>query len=242
MILPIPAIDVMGGQCVRLEKGDYTRLTVYGDSPVEMARKWEGKGAPMLHVVDLDGAKRGLPVNFPLVIKILETIRIPVQVGGGIRDLTTFSRYLEAGVTRIILGSVAIKNPVLLEQFLSIAPEKITVSIDSLNGKVALEGWTENIPLSASDLAKSMKQMGIQHFIYTDIARDGTLQGIDIERITAFLAETGVNIMVAGGISTLSDIQNLKSVRQGIEGVILGKSLYSGVLQYETVQKILQEV
>jgi len=241
LILPIPAIDIIGGQCVRLEMGDYHRISVYGDSPQDMAFYWEKKGAPMLHIVDLDGAKLGQPVNFPVISEIIHSVHIPVEVGGGIRDLSAFRAYLNAGADRIIIGSMAIHHPHLFDECLKMAENKIVMSIDSKNGLIAIQGWLEKTEISAVDLTNILKSRGVKHFIYTDIERDGTLQGINVYRIQSFLQQTGVMVFIAGGISTQEDIYQLKQVNTGIEGIILGKALYSGALNFEDVQKILQE-
>jgi len=241
MILPIPAIDIINGQCVRLEKGDFSRMQVYGDSPLEMALYWERKNAPMLHLIDLDGAKIGKPVNLPIFSQIIQSVHIPVEVGGGIRNLTTFLTYLDAGAQRIILGSVAVQNPKLVEDCLKRSQESVVVSIDSQNGLVSLQGWTQKTTISAVDLTNKLKNLGVMNFIFTDIERDGTLQGVNFNRIQKYLQETEVPIFIAGGVSTLEDVFQLKKLNVWIKGIILGKALYSGALQFEEVQKILQE-
>ncbi|NLJ48483.1 MAG: 1-(5-phosphoribosyl)-5-[(5-phosphoribosylamino)methylideneamino]imidazole-4-carboxamide isomerase [Candidatus Atribacteria bacterium] len=241
MILPIPAIDIINGQCVRLEKGDYSRMHIYSDSPLEMALYWERKNAPMLHLIDLDGAKNGKPVNLSIILKIIQSIRIPVEVGGGIRNLSTFLSYLDAGAQRIIFGSVAIQNPQFIKDCIKRSQESVVVSIDSRDGLVALQGWTEKTTVSAVDLTNKLKNLGVMNFIFTDIERDGTLQGVNINHIQKYLQETKVPTFIAGGVTTLDDILQLKKLNAWIKGIILGKALYSGALQFEEVQKILQE-
>ena len=241
VILPIPAIDIINGQCVRLEKGDYLQMSIYSDSPLEMALYWEEKKAPMLHLIDLDGAKIGKPANHSLFLKIIQSVHIPVEVGGGIRSLSTFLSYLDAGAQRIIFGSIAIHNPNLIEDCLKISQESVVVSIDSRDGLVALQGWTENTTVSAVDLTNQLKNLGVTNFIFTDIERDGALQGVNVDRIQNFLQNTEVPTFIAGGVTTLEDVLQLKKLNPWIKGIILGKALYSGALNFKEVQKILQE-
>ena len=241
MILPIPAIDIINGQCVRLEKGDYSQMSIYSDSPLDMALYWEEKKAPMLHLIDLDGAKIGKPVNQPLFLKIIQSVHIPVEVGGGIRSLSTFLSYRDAGAQRIILGSIAIHNPKLIEDCLKKSQESVVVSIDSRDGLVALQGWTEKTTVSAVDLTNQLKNLGVTNFIFTDIERDGALQGVNVDRIQNFLQNTEVPTFIAGGVTTLEDVLQLKKLNPWIKGIILGKALYSGALKFKEVQKILQE-
>jgi phosphoribosylformimino-5-aminoimidazole carboxamide ribotide isomerase len=241
MILPIPAIDIINGQCVRLEKGDYSQMSIYSDSPLDMALYWEGKNAPMLHLIDLDGAKIGKPVNLSIFSKIIQSVHIPVEVGGGIRSLSTFLSYLDAGAQRLIFGSVAVQNPKLVEDCIKRSQESVVVSIDSRNGLVALQGWTEKTTISAVDLTNKLKNLGVISFIYTDIEQDGTLQGVNLNRIQKYLQETEVPTFIAGGVATFEDVLQLKKLKPWIKGIILGKALYSGALQFEEVQKILQE-
>ena len=241
MILPVPAIDIIHGKCVRLEKGDYSRIQIYSDSPFEMALYWEKKGAPMLHLIDLDGAKIGKPINDSILTKIIQSVHIPVEVGGGVRSLSTFLTYLDAGASRIILGSIAIKNPKLIEECLKEARKKVVVSIDSQDGKIAIQGWTEKTEVSAVDLTLHLKNLGVEQFIFTDINQDGTLQGVNLNHIQDYLQKTNVQVFLAGGISTQKDIYHLKKLNNMIQGIILGKALYSGALSFEVVQNILQE-
>lgn len=241
MIIPVPAVDIINGQCVRLEKGDYSRVDVYSDSPLDMALYWESKGAPMLHIIDLDGAKMGKPINYSIISKIIQSVNIPIEVGGGIRDISTFHAYLKNGAQRIILGSIVIQNPKLIEECLKEASNQVVISIDCQGGMIAIQGWTEKTKISAIDLTLQLKKLGVEHFIFTDIERDGTLQGVNTHYIQNYLQETGVEIFIAGGITTLKDIYQLKKINTGIKGIILGKALYSGALKFENVKKILQE-
>lgn len=241
MILPIPALDIIEGKVVRLEKGDYQKAEVFSSSPILVAQKWEEEGAPFLHVVDLEGAKLGYPVNFSLIKELVQAVRIPIEVGGGIREVSSFLNYLEAGVERVVLSSVAVENPSILEEMIKIAQEKIVVSIDTREQFISLEGWREEVPIKATDLAKTLKDKGIEHFIFTDVQRDGTLQGVRIEVIRNFIAESGVSIIIAGGISHKEDIRKIKSLGEGVEGIILGKALYTGQLSFKEVCNILRE-
>jgi len=241
LILPVPAIDIIDGQCVRLEKGDYARVSIYDDSPLDMAFYWEKLGAPLLHLIDLDGARLGKPVNHSIISRIIKSVHIPVEVGGGIRNVSSFHAYLDSGAQRIILGSVAIRNPQLLDKCLKEAKKEVVVSVDSRGGMIAIQGWIETTEISAVELTNALKSRGVEHFIYTDIDRDGTLQGINFHQIRHFLRKTGVRMFIAGGVSTRDDIYGLKQMDDGIEGIILGKALYSGALSFAEVQKILQE-
>ncbi|HPZ39091.1 MAG TPA: 1-(5-phosphoribosyl)-5-[(5-phosphoribosylamino)methylideneamino]imidazole-4-carboxamide isomerase [Candidatus Atribacteria bacterium] len=241
VILPIPAIDILEGKVVRLEKGDYQKVEVFSTSPLLVARKWEEEGAPFLHVVDLEGAKSGYPVNFPVIKELIQKVGIPVEVGGGIREVSSFMGYLDAGAERVVLSSIVVKNPSVFEEMMKIAREKIVVSIDTRDQFVSLEGWREEIPVKAADLAKDLKGKGIEHFIFTDVQRDGTLQGVRVEVIRDFIAESGVSIIVAGGISHKEDIRKIKSLGEGVEGIILGKALYTGQLNFKEVCSILRE-
>ncbi|MCX7667560.1 MAG: 1-(5-phosphoribosyl)-5-[(5-phosphoribosylamino)methylideneamino]imidazole-4-carboxamide isomerase [Atribacterota bacterium] len=239
MILPIPAIDIIEGKVVRLEKGDYQRVTVFSDAPSVVAKQWEAEGAPMLHVVDLEGARQGRPVNFETIQKIMQTVRIPVQVGGGIRTTETLRRYIEEGAQRVVLGSIAIKDPQEFEKMISIAASRIVVSLDVENGNLKIQGWTENTLIRAAHFAHELRRMGIQHFIFTDTTQDGTLSGIRPQVIREFLRESGVSIILAGGISGIEDIKKVRTI-EGVEGVILGKALYTSTLSLKDAIKILQ--
>ncbi|HXL02362.1 MAG TPA: 1-(5-phosphoribosyl)-5-[(5-phosphoribosylamino)methylideneamino]imidazole-4-carboxamide isomerase [Candidatus Atribacteria bacterium] len=241
VILPIPAIDVLEGKVVRLEKGDYQKAEVFGTSPLLVAQRWEKEGASLLHVVDLEGAKSGYPVNFSVIKELIKGVSIPVEVGGGIREISSLLGYLDAGAERVVLSSVVVKNPSVFEEMLGIARERIVVSIDTRDQLVSLEGWKEEIPVKAVDLARALREKGIEHFIFTDVQRDGTLQGVRVEVIRNFIIGSGVNIIVAGGISCREDIRKIKSLGEGIEGIILGKALYSGQLNFKEVCNILRE-
>ncbi len=240
MIL-VPAIDIINGKVVRLKQGNYDQKTVFSESPVQIAQQWEAEGAPLLHVVDLEGAKEGQPKNAKVIAEIIKKIRIPVQVGGGIRNYQTFKFYLEAGASRIVLGSIIHDNPQLLEELVEEKSEQLVVSLDvSNNGNLAIHGWQKSTPLKASTIAKKLKQKGVQNFVFTDVTRDGTLGGIRREVIARFVEESGVKPLIAGGITSLEDVKMLKLMAHQVKGAILGKALYTGKIKYSEALKIIQ--
>ncbi len=223
-----PAIDIRGGKCVRLLQGDYKQETVYGD-PLEMAKKWESEGARWLHVVDLDGAKEGTQVNRELIIKMAQAVGIPVQVGGGLRTMEAVSDLLQGGVSRVIIGTAAIKDRDFTERVLAQYGDQVAIGIDARNGYVATHGWLETSEVKAEELARELAAKGAGTFIYTDISRDGTLQGPNVEGNVNLAREAGVNVIASGGVSNLDDIKKLASFSgEGISGVIVGKALYTG--------------
>ncbi|WP_018248756.1 1-(5-phosphoribosyl)-5-[(5-phosphoribosylamino)methylideneamino]imidazole-4-carboxamide isomerase [Orenia marismortui] len=230
----IPAIDIRNGNCVRLYKGDFDQETVYGD-PIEMARLWESKGASRLHIVDLDGALDGKPTNLELISKIVEEVEIPVQVGGGIRTMGIIRNYLEVGVDRVIIGTAAIENPELVvEGIKEFGSDRIVVGIDAKNNYVATEGWLETSDTTIVDLGKAMKTKGVEWVVFTDISKDGTLTGPNIDSTQNLAKETGLKVIASGGVSKIEDIKNLKAVEEdGIVGVITGKAIYTDSLDLE---------
>lgn len=235
-----PAIDIRGGKCVRLFKGDFEQETVFSDNPYEMAKKWESAGGEFLHLVDLDGARAGEPKNLQAVKEILESVNIPAELGGGIREISHIEEVLNMGVTRVILGSVAVKNPALVKEACKIyGSDKIVVGIDAKDGVVAVEGWGVSGNIKATELALRMKDAGVTTIIYTDISRDGTLEGVNVKE-TANLAKTsGLKVVASGGVSSLDDIKALKAhEKDGIEGVIVGKSIYTGALDLAEAVKV----
>ncbi|WP_418791704.1 1-(5-phosphoribosyl)-5-[(5-phosphoribosylamino)methylideneamino]imidazole-4-carboxamide isomerase [Phosphitispora sp. TUW77] len=231
-MLIIPAIDLRNGKCVRLVEGKIENETIYSDDPVEMARKWEGLGAQFMHLVDLDGAFAGKPQNDEAVRSIVRAVSIPTELGGGIRDMETISYYLEMGVSRIILGTVAISNPKLVEDAVSrFGADQIVLGIDAKDGMVAIHGWDSTVTKTSVELALEMKELGVKRIIYTDIKRDGTLKGPNIHSTLEMAVETGLRIIASGGISGPEDIRVLKELEPaGVEGVITGKALYDGRL------------
>ena len=225
-----PAIDIRGGKCVRLFQGDYNLESKYYDNPLEPAIKWAKSGADWLHIIDLDGAKTGEPVNIDLIQKILKTIDIKIQIGGGIRSKTTAKAYLDQGATRVILGSVALSNIPLVKELLDqYGPERVIVSLDGRQGKALKEGWLDQSGATLQEAAINLGQIGIKTFIYTDVEKDGTLEGPNREEALNLAKATGKEIIVAGGIGSNKDVLELSSFRnQGIGGAIIGRALYTG--------------
>ena len=225
----IPAIDLRGGRVVRLYQGDYNRETAYSDDPVSVALRWQEAGAPRIHVVDLDGASTGSPLNLGIVEEIAARVAIPLQLGGGIRDMATAERVLSIGVQRIVFGTAAIRDPALVkEACLKLGAEHIVVAIDARDGKVAVQGWTEPSDATAADLARSMVDAGVARFIYTDIGVDGTLAGPNLQAVVDLMKAVGKPIISAGGIGSLEDLEHL--AQAGVEGAILGSALYRGTV------------
>jgi len=226
-----PAIDIRGGKCVRLLKGDFAQETVFSDSPADMAREWEGQGAEFLHLVDLDGAREGKPMNLAAVRDIIAAVNIPVELGGGIRDMETIGKILALGVQRVILGSVAVRDPELVKAACERFGERVVVGIDAKDGLVAVAGWLETSQARAVELAVKMGEAGVKTIIYTDISRDGTLAGVNVEATAELARASGLTVVASGGVRDIEDIKALKAhEREGIAGAILGKSLYMGTL------------
>jgi phosphoribosylformimino-5-aminoimidazole carboxamide ribotide isomerase len=228
-MIPIPAIDLLGGRCVRLSQGQYDQETVYGDDPVAMALHWQALGAQRLHVVDLDGAKEGSPRNHDLIAGIAMTLTIPVQVGGGIREAETIEKLLTLGVDRCILGTRAAQDRPWAEQMFRAFGERLILGIDAKDGFVAVKGWLETTALTAVELALALKPVGAARIIYTDISRDGMLTGPNVEATARLAAETGMAVIASGGMSTLDDLRHLAQ-HPGIEGAIIGRALYTGAI------------
>ncbi len=227
----LPAIDLKGGQCVRLEQGLMEKDTVYSDDPAAMARHWQDEGGEFLHLVDLDGAFAGVPKNREAIEAIVAAVDIPTELGGGIRDLETIEAYLKLGVSRVILGTVAKENPELVAEACRRFPGQIVVGIDAKNGLVAVRGWAEVTEKKAIDMAREMEVFGVTAIIYTDIARDGMMQGPNLEATAALAEAISIPVIASGGVSSLDDIRNLLQIEaSGIEGVITGKAIYDGAL------------
>lgn len=238
-MLIIPAIDIRGGKCVRLFQGDYNRETVYGDSPAEQAVRWEKEGAHIIHLVDLDGAKAKQPVNLDAVREICSAVHIPCELGGGIRTLEDARKAFDAGVYRIILGTVACENPKLAKEFVSeFTAERVVVGIDARGGCVAVNGWLENSGVDAYELVLTLQEMGVTRFIYTDIATDGALSGPNCDAIAALCSRVPrCGVISSGGISSARDITALRELRKdNLEGVIVGKALYDGKISYKELE------
>ena len=230
-MLIIPAIDIRDGKCVRLFKGDFAKETVFSERPEEMALKWQSAGARFLHLVDLDGALAKKPVNLDTVERIMRSVDIPVELGGGIRSLENIDAVFALGVERVILGSVAVQDPALVEEACRKYEERIVVGIDAKDGIVAVDGWGVSGDVEAGELARRMVKAGVRTIIYTDISRDGTLAGVNAEATVALARESGAAVIASGGVNSLADIRRLKALEgEGIAGVIVGKSIYTGAL------------
>ena len=237
-----PAIDIRGGRCVRLTEGRFDAETVFADDPAEMALKWAGLGVEFLHLVDLDGALAGEGKNVPVIQRILKSVSIPVQLGGGIRNLETIEKLLELGVTRLILGSAAVKNPELVAEACKKYPGHIAVGIDAKNGEVAIEGWGQGSGVAATELAKKMASFGVETIIYTDISRDGMLSGVNVEATAALARACGVPIIASGGVASLDDIRRVKAVEgDGVQGCIIGKAIYTGAVDLKEALALAKE-
>ena len=226
-----PAIDIRGGKCVRLEEGRFDRETVFAENPLSAAEKWVAAGTRWLHVVDLDGARAGQPVNLDIISEIARTFPVKVQLGGGIRTAETVARILDAGVERVILGSVAAREPELVERLCADYDEKIVIGIDARDGIVAVDGWEKSGMMRAEELAVRMRQAGARRIIYTDIARDGMLSGINVVATLELAKRSALPVIASGGVGGLDDIRQLVRLGdEGIEGVIVGKALYTGAV------------
>ena len=227
----IPAIDLLDGQCVRLHQGDYDQVTRFSDDPVAQALDWQRQGAQRLHLVDLDGARTGQPVNDQVIKAITAALTIPVQLGGGVRSAERAEELLACGLDRVILGTVAIEKPELVEALCSRHPDRIVVGIDAKDGLVATRGWIETSTVRATDLAKRFEGCGVAAIISTDIATDGTLAGPNLEALRAMAEASSIPVIASGGIGTLEDILSLLSLAPlGVEGVIVGRALYDGTV------------
>jgi len=223
-----PAIDLRGGRCVRLLQGDYERETVFGDDPVAMARQFVAAGARRLHIVDLDGAKAGTPVQAALVERIVQAAGVPCQIGGGIRTLDTARRYAAAGVARIVVGSIAIEQPHLLDELAAALPGRIVLGLDARDGRVAVRGWIETSPLTALDVARRHENLPLAALVYTDIATDGTLGGPNLKALSEMVSAVKLPVVASGGIATAADLAQVAAL--GAAGCIVGRALYDGGL------------
>jgi phosphoribosylformimino-5-aminoimidazole carboxamide ribotide isomerase len=238
-MLLMPAIDLKDGHCVRLVQGDMNNSTTFGEDPAAMAQRWLDAGARRLHLVDLNGAFAGKPVNESAIRNILRTVGddIPVQLGGGIRDLDTIERYLDAGITYVIIGTAAVKNPGFLQDACSAFGGHIIVGLDAKDGRVATDGWSKLTGHEVIDLAQKFEDYGVESIIYTDIGRDGMLSGINIEATVKLAQSLSIPVIASGGLSNMADIDALCAVEsEGIEGVICGRSIYSGALDFAAAQ------
>jgi phosphoribosylformimino-5-aminoimidazole carboxamide ribotide isomerase len=238
----IPAVDIKNGKCVRLLQGRMDAETVFSNDPSAMARQWENQGAEMLHVVDLNGAIEKSPQNLSSIQRIVESIHIPVQVGGGIRDLRTIHQYLDIGIAKVVIGTEAIRNPELVRKSCKDHPGCIVVGIDARKGRVAIEGWTQTTDIRAIDLAKQFEDYGVAAINFTDIHRDGMQTGPNIEETRQLAEAVSIPIVASGGVSTLEDIRNLLPLsKSGVIGVITGKALYSGTLNLKKAIELAKQ-
>jgi phosphoribosylformimino-5-aminoimidazole carboxamide ribotide isomerase len=231
-MIVIPAIDLKEGKCVRLEQGLMDKDTVFNDNPGAQARAWQDQGAELLHIVDLDGAFAGEPKNRAAIEAIIGAITIPAQLGGGIRDIATIEAYLSLGLSRVIIGTAAQRNPELVREACDRFPGQIVVGIDAKNGMVAVQGWAEVTDITAVDLARKFEDCGVAAIIYTDISRDGMLQGPNLEATKSLAEAVSIPIIASGGVSSLKDIENLMAIEaSGVTGVITGKAVYTGAIK-----------
>lgn len=229
-MLVIPAIDLKDGRCVRLRQGDLQRETVYSDDPPAMAGRWEAQGARWLHLVDLNGAVDGTPKNQSAIEAIVRAVSVPVQVGGGIRSVETISRYLSIGVARVVLGTAVLEQRTLLDEACARFPDRILVGIDARNGQVAVRGWTSLSATTTHDLLAQLKGYALAGIIYTDISRDGMLEGPNLEGLKDIASRSPVPVIASGGVSRVEDVQAIKAIGPSVTGVIVGKALYDGKL------------
>lgn len=244
-MLLIPAIDLKDGQCVRLKQGDMDQATIFSEDPAAMARKWVDLGARRLHLVDLNGAFAGKPKNLEAIEAILGEVgdEIPVQLGGGIRSLETIEKYLDSGLSYVIIGTAAVKDPGFLQDACSAFAGNIIVGLDAKDGKVATDGWSKLTGHEVIDLARKFEDYGVESIVYTDIGRDGMLQGINIEATVKLAQAVGIPVIASGGLSNIVDIEKLCEVEdEGIEGVICGRAIYSGDLDFAAAQKRADEL
>lgn len=243
-MLLIPAIDLKDGKCVRLRQGDLDDATIFSDDPVEVAVRWATLGAKRLHLVDLNGAVAGKPLNESVIRAILAEVGddLPVQIGGGIRDLDTIERYLDAGIAYVIIGTAAVKSPGFLQDACVAFPGSIIVGLDARDGKVATDGWSKLTKHHVADLAKKFEDYGCEGIIYTDIGRDGMLTGVNIEATVALAQHVRIPVIASGGITNMTDIDALLAVEdQGVEGAILGRSIYEGTLDFKAALNRVSE-
>ncbi len=239
-MLIIPAIDIIGGKVVRLEKGDFSKEKVYSDDPIETAKTWEAKGAELLHIVDLDGAKEGKIKNSDIIERIMKSVKVPCEIGGGIRDKGDIDYFLKNGAKRVVLGTRAFEGPgYLLEELLAVFKEKIVVSVDFSGDKVVKKGWQEKTDLDPMVVIREMRAIGVKTVVVTDISVDGTLMGPKLKMLKQILDTIDISVIASGGISSLEDIKKLKEIKnKNLEGVIVGKALYEGRIDLQEAIEI----
>ncbi|HJM82729.1 MAG TPA: 1-(5-phosphoribosyl)-5-[(5-phosphoribosylamino)methylideneamino]imidazole-4-carboxamide isomerase [Nitrospinota bacterium] len=232
----LPAIDLLEGKCVRLQKGDYKKVTVYSDDPVQIARKWVELGAEGLHLVDLDGAKAGKPVNTKIIKAISDKAGVPVEIGGGIRSVQAVQDYFDLGVYHVILGTAAIEQPDLVLAAADLFPDRILVGMDVKDGKPATKGWIETVVADPLEMAEKFAAMGAARIIYTDISRDGMLKGANVEELQDFASRIDIPVTASGGVTSIDDVVAIaKLERYGVDSMIIGKALYDGYLKLDDV-------
>jgi phosphoribosylformimino-5-aminoimidazole carboxamide ribotide isomerase len=244
-MLLIPAIDIKDGRCVRLRQGNMDNVTVFSDDPVAMARHWLAQGARRLHIVDLNGARSGIPVNEPIIRKIIKAVgeELPVQLGGGIRDLDTIERYIDDGVSFVVIGTAAVKNPGFLRDACSAFGGHVIVALDAKGGKVATDGWSKLTGHDVTDLAKKFEDYGAEAILYTDIGRDGMMAGVNLEATVELARHVKIPIIASGGVASMDDIEQLCALEsEGIEGTIIGRSLYEGTIDFKAAQQRADEL
>jgi phosphoribosylformimino-5-aminoimidazole carboxamide ribotide isomerase len=240
-VILFPAIDLKDGKCVRLEQGDMARVRVFHDDPPTQARAFQAQGFEYLHVVDLDGAVAGEPVNAAAVERIRQVVNIPIQLGGGIRDGATIERWLERGIDRVVIGTAAVRDPALVRHASKRFPGRIAIGLDARNGKVAVEGWAKSSELAALDLAKRFEDAGVAAIIYTDIARDGLLKGLNLEATIALAEAVDTTVIASGGLASLADIRALLEPHaRKLGGAIAGRALYDGRLDVPEALRLIR--
>jgi len=236
-----PAVDIRGGKCVRLMQGRADQETVYGDDPAAMGQRWQDEGASWLHVVDLDGAFGAKPQNLEVIRRLRQAVAIPVQLGGGLRNLDTMATYIDLGIDRLILGTAILKNPDLVAQALETYPGRIALGLDAKDGLLAVEGWTETTSQTASEVAKKLEPFKPAAIIYTDISRDGVKRGVNLEATGALARATDIPVIASGGVSSLDDIRALLPLKPlGVIGVITGRALYDGNLDLKEALRLAE--
>jgi len=240
-VILFPAIDLKNGEAVRLEQGDMARVTVFNRDPAEQALKFVTVGFEYLHIVDLDGAFAGKPMNAAAVERILAAVKIPVQLGGGIRDRATIEAWLGKGVARVIIGTAAVRDPALVKKAARAYPGRVAVGLDARDGQVAVEGWAETAKLSALDIAQRFEDAGVAAIIYTDIARDGMLEGLNLDAVIAFADAVSIPVIASGGLASIEDVRALVAPRaQKLEGAIVGRALYDGRLNAAAALQLIR--
>ncbi|MGQ0793658.1 MAG: 1-(5-phosphoribosyl)-5-[(5-phosphoribosylamino)methylideneamino]imidazole-4-carboxamide isomerase [Deltaproteobacteria bacterium] len=238
-MLIIPAIDLKGGKCVRLLKGEEAAVTVFSENPAQVARRWEGFGAKWIHVVDLDGAFSGEPKNFDLIREIAKSLSCPIQVGGGIRTLGVIERYLNLGAGRVILGTAAFVSRDFLAEACRLFPGRIALGLDTKGGKIAVKGWTEVVDLDTAAALREVKDMGVALVIHTNVDRDGTMEGVNLASMREFAEASPLPVVASGGIASMSDLEKIATLEgEGVVGAILGRSIYTGAINLaEAIEK-----